>query len=180
MKKIAMLLFLALLGLTIAGCVAKEGKTEVENQANLFPSFATVDINDRPVTDQIFTEHRLTLVNIWGTYCEACREELPALQQLDQQMKENDISVMGIIVDGEENNTAALRLLTEHGITYLNIIPNDSLKKNLFPRLPGVPTSIFVNNKGEIIGDLVVGARTGEQYAEMINKRLAGLTGDVK
>lgn len=173
MKKAIMLLFLAILSLTLVGCGAKDNQNGVGNKADLFPGFATVDMDGNPAADQIFAGHQLTLVNIWGTYCDPCKAELPALQQLYQEVKENDIAIVGIIVDGVDNNQAAQGLIEEHGITYLNLLPDDSLKKNLFPRLAGVPTSIFVNNKGEIVGDLVVGARTSKQFKEMIDNRLA-------
>jgi thiol-disulfide isomerase/thioredoxin len=178
MKKIAILLLIAMLGFVAVGCGGEPNKEETDNAENatntspMFPSFETVDLDDQPVTDRVFAEHQLTLVNIWGTYCDPCREELPALQALYQEMAAKNVNVIGIVVDGEENDLVALQMIKEYGITYANLMPSDNLKKNLFTRLPGVPTSFFVNDKGEVVGDMVVGARTGAQYKAMIDQLL--------
>lgn len=176
MKRIVVLLLIAVLSAVIVGCGAGTDQEEAENAANAypkFPRFETVDMTDRPVTDQVFAEHKLTMVNVWATYCDPCKEELPDLQALYKEMEAKDVNVIGIVVDGEQNNAVALQMIKDFGITYANLMPTDSLKKNLFPRLPGVPTSFFVNNKGEIVGDMVVGARTCAQYKAMIDQVLS-------
>ncbi|RKD24533.1 hypothetical protein BEP19_09120 [Ammoniphilus oxalaticus] len=173
MKKMGMFFLFVILCLTAVGCGSNADEDPTGNASDLFPRFETVDIDDQPVTDDIFAEHTLTLVNVWGTYCEPCKDELPALQKLSQEVEELNVGVVGLVSDGIGNNTIALRMLQEYGVTYLNIVPSDELNKQLISRLPGIPSSLFVNSKGEIVGDLVVGARAQEQFREMINQQLA-------
>lgn len=41
-----------------------------------FPEFDVLDISGNPMSDEVFNDHRLTLVNIWTTNCGYCITEL--------------------------------------------------------------------------------------------------------
>lgn len=47
--------------------------------ANKFPAFTTTDLNGNAVTEEIFLGKALTVVNIWGTFCDPCVNEMPLL-----------------------------------------------------------------------------------------------------
>ena len=53
------------------------------------PSFNTVDLNGKSVTQNIFADRKLTVVNIWGTFCGPCIEELPELGKWAGEMPED-------------------------------------------------------------------------------------------
>ena len=43
------------------------------------------DIDGNQVSGDIFSGHRLTMLNIWATYCGPCTSEMPDLQSLNGQ-----------------------------------------------------------------------------------------------
>ena len=43
------------------------------------PSFTAKDLDGNTVTEEIFAEKDLTVVNIWGTFCPPCIAEMPEL-----------------------------------------------------------------------------------------------------
>ena len=49
--------------------------------------FTTQDLDGNTVTQDIFKEHKLTLVNAMGTWCSPCVQVLPALQMIYENMK---------------------------------------------------------------------------------------------
>ena len=43
-------------------------------------SFEIVDLNGDTVTQDIFKDYDITMINIWATWCGPCRSELPEIQ----------------------------------------------------------------------------------------------------
>lgn len=61
--------------------------------------FTTQDLDGNTVTQDIFKEHKLTLVNAMGTWCSPCVQELPELQKLYENMKDKGVGVISIVTD---------------------------------------------------------------------------------
>lgn len=139
-------------------------------------SFETTDLNGNVVKSaDLFKGHRLTMVNIWGTFCGPCIDEMPELEKLNYRLKQKDCAIVGIVCDVEspedsETIGAAKSLIDEIGVKYTNLIPWEDTF-NLFPA-EYVPTSYFVDEKGQIVGEAAVGARSADSYEELIDELL--------
>ena len=151
------------------------GQKGVDSAAAVI-SFETTDLDGNVVKSaDLFKEHRLTMVNIWGTFCGPCIDEMPELEKLNYRLKQKDCAIVGIVCDVEspedsETIGAAKSLIDEIGVKYTNLIPwEDSF--DLFPA-EYVPTSYFVDEKGQIVGEAAVGARSADNYEELIDELL--------
>ena len=139
-------------------------------------SFETTDLDGNVVKSaDLFKGHRLTMVNIWGTFCGPCIDEMPELEKLNYCLKQKDCAIVGIVCDVEspedsETIGAAKSLIDEIGVKYTNLIPWEDTF-NLFPA-EYVPTSYFVDEKGQIVGEAAVGARSADNYEELIDELL--------
>lgn len=69
MKKKIIYAFLLVLSLTLIGC----GSTNNSNQARSFgelekvPAFSCQDLNGDPISNDIFSKNKLTMITIWTT-----------------------------------------------------------------------------------------------------------------
>ena len=72
------------------------------------PRFETVDIQGRP---QRLTDYKgkVVLINIWATWCEPCRNEMPLLDKLYQSQKASGFVVLGISDEALETQQAFLK-----------------------------------------------------------------------
>jgi cytochrome c biogenesis protein CcmG/thiol:disulfide interchange protein DsbE len=72
------------------------------------PMFDTPDIQGKP---QRLSDYRgqVVLVNIWATWCEPCRNEMPQLDKLYQSRKASGFVVLGISDEAIETQQAFLR-----------------------------------------------------------------------
>ena len=80
MKKF-LLLILVLLSLFLFGaCGSREGSYEIGDK--VFSSFAAKDFDGNILDESVFADSKITMINIWATYCEPCKEEIPALNEI--------------------------------------------------------------------------------------------------
>ena len=138
--------------------------------------FKATDIDGKEVTQNIFENYDITMVNIWTTWCGYCVEEMPELQKLYENLPEktNLISICG---DGAEELELTKRILTESGVKFNTLLGNEELKKILLDNISSFPTTIFVDSFGNIIGDPILGAPGAgedivESYKNAINEAL--------
>ena len=90
--------------------------------------FETTDIDGNPITsEEIFSQHEVTMVNVWATWCYWCVYELPELNEVNKRLAEKDCAIVGLVGDGTDDDTIkeAKQLLKENGDEYLNILPWD-------------------------------------------------------
>lgn len=151
--------FLLLVSFTaLSGCGAKEASSSAPTS---FPAFSTKDLNGNVVTQDIFAKKRLTVVNVWGTFCPPCIGEMPELGAWAREMPE-DVQIIGLIcdvsgADDQKQLDLARKITTEARADFVNIYPDEAL----FGALSGVeavPTTFFVDSEGKVVGDPIIGA----------------------
>ena len=86
------------------------------------------------------------LLNVWGTWCAPCRQELPHFAHYIA--KQGSIPVIGIAV--EEKNTATVRKFVEtHGMTWPILYDANGSTRGKFGM--GVPVTWFIDATGKVI-----------------------------
>ena len=139
-------------------------------------SFETTDLDGNAVTaEELFSQHKLTMINLWGTYCGPCIGEMPDLEILSQRLAEKDCAIVGVVVDvaGLEDTArleTAREIIADTGVTYMNLFPWYTLMED-FPA-QFIPTSYFVNSEGQIVGEAAIGARGADDYEALIDELL--------
>ncbi|MCR5753793.1 MAG: TlpA family protein disulfide reductase [Acetatifactor sp.] len=126
----------------------------------VMPEINTTDINGNKVTSDIFANKEITVVNIWGTFCGPCIEEMPELEEMSKELGDR-AQLIGIVGDIEgtadnEHLELAKKIVDKAGVSFINLIPNDDFD-DLMSGIIGFPTTIFVDSNGNIIGDPIVG-----------------------
>ena len=112
--------------------------------------FETTDVDGNPVkSEEIFAQNKITMVNIWATWCGNCVRELTGLAEMNHRLADKNVAVIGICTDADTNPDGCKALIEENGVDYLNLMPVDDLDKML--EIPGLPTSYFVDSEGKIL-----------------------------
>ena len=63
-------------------------------------------------------------------------------------------------------------LADEAGVDYVNLIPSEYLTQNVLSQIYAVPTTFFVDENGNQVGSVYMGARDAEDWAEIIDSLL--------
>lgn len=114
------------------------------------------------------------LVNLWGSYCDICIEEMPVLEQAYQRWG-GRLSFLGVDV-ADPDPRAAYELLASTGVTYPTVVDADGQLRDGLPgaRL-GLPYTLFVDASGRIVHYLPGGIRSVDALADLVRAHL-GLT----
>ncbi|WP_338115243.1 TlpA disulfide reductase family protein [Oceanirhabdus seepicola] len=144
--------------------------------------FKAQDIFGNEITENIFMDYDLTLVNIFTTWCSPCVAEIPHLAEIDSEMEGKGVNVVGIVMDvndkgsiNEEKLAKANAIAKKTGAEFEFIIPDDALRKSRLKGISAYPETFFVDSKGNIIGDAYVGARSKEEWIKIIEKELKSI-----
>ena len=159
-----------------ASSTMKEEKTasaDKEEKKEKFPEFKTTDTNGNEVTEKIFSDKDITMVNVWGTFCGPCINEMPELQKIYESLPKN-ANLIGIAADVPEGMKDgvdnAKHIEEQTGVKYTNLTVSDSLA-SFTKQFYAVPSTIFVDKDGNIIGELVLGANI-DSYVKNLQKVL--------
>lgn len=146
-------------------------------------TFETADINGNTYTESVFSDYDLTLVNAFTTWCSPCVNEMPELEQLYQDMKDQGVGVVGMIIDAvdEEGNTdeavleKAKVLQEKTGVTYPLLIPDAGKLNGRIQGLQSFPESFFVDKNGNIVSDPIMGSNDLEGWKAAVEEQLKEL-----
>lgn len=153
---------------------------EAEEEGTPIPAFTTTDLAGNTVTEAIFAEKDLTVVNVWGTFCGPCISEMPELGAWAREMPEN-VQLIGVVcdlmeADGEnETHDLAASILEGAEADFTCLTVSDGLMWIPYS-VSGVPTTFFVNSSGNIVGKAILGAYV-ELYKAQVEELLNGNEG---
>ena len=139
--------------------------------------FETADLEGNTIRSRdLFSQHTMTMVNVWASWCPPCVGELPELQRLNGEFADKNCAIVGILLDGAEAQGLAdgKARLREAGATYTILLPWDGVD-NIFP-VSAIPTSFFVDSQGHVIGEPIVGAYV-DGYTPALDAAIAATQG---
>ena len=155
---------------------AENGKPTEKSDLMKFPAFDGKDLAGNEVkSSTLFGENTVTVVNFWFTTCSPCVGELAELEELNKQLAEKGGAVVGInsfTLDGDKAAIAEAKdILAKKGVSYKNIwFDSKSEAGKLTSGLYSYPTTYVVDKNGNIVGEPIVGAITGQKQAQTLQK----------
>lgn len=141
-------------------------------------NFKTTGIDGETYTDEVFQDYDLTLVNVFATWCSPCVKEMPELEKLYQELKENGVGVVGVVVDtlnddgstNEDSVETAKQLQEKTGVTYPVLIPDSGMMNGRLNGINAYPETFFVDKNGKIVGDTYTGSHDLDEWKEIVEK----------
>lgn len=155
---------------------AENGKPTEKSDLMKFPAFDGKDLAGNEVkSSTLFGENTVTVVNFWFTTCSPCVGELAELEELNKQLAEKGGAVVGInsfTLDGDKAAIAEAKdILAKKGVSYKNIWFDSKSEAGEFTSgLYSYPTTYVVDKNGNIVGEPIVGAITGQKQAQTLQK----------
>jgi len=105
------------------------------------------NINNETINLNRF-ENSLIIINFWATWCAPCIEEMPSLNRLKKNPVFNNLQIIPINV-GRDSVAKSKDFYKKLKINNLEIYFDDDVKLAKKFLLRGLPTTVFINKKGE-------------------------------
>ena len=146
-------------------------------------TFEPTDIDGNSYTESVFGDYDLTLVNAFTTWCSPCVNEMPELEQLYQELKDQGVGVVGMVMDtvGDDGKTdeevvkKAQALKEKTGVTYPLLIPDAGMLTGRIQGLQSFPESFFVDKNGNIVSDAIMGSNTLQGWEDAVVQKMEEL-----
>jgi len=140
-------------------------------------TFDTTTVEGEPITSEIFKDYKITMINIWATWCPPCLAEMPELSILQDELPKGSNLISFCLDAGDDKNSRqrALDYISEFNLKYMSVIPDSNIVNYVNSNVSGIPTTIFVDKDGKIIGDQILGAPRGDivkGYQKAIEERI--------
>ena len=148
-------------------------ETPAAPAGDYFPDFyfsATDVLSGELISEEIFREHTLTMVNLWEPWCAPCVAEMPELEKLYEDKKDEGFLILGVYATED----GMRKVLRQAGTTYPVIL----FQQSFLPYDSGyVPTSFFVDRNGHVLtsplatknGSLFVFSADYESWVEVLD-----------
>lgn len=158
------------------GSTGTDAVLDEPDSGSKMPEFTAKDLDGNTVTESIFDEKDLTVVNIWGTFCNPCVGEMPELGIWAKEMPDN-VQLIGLVIDvagdeDTEHHDLAVKIMENADADFTQIIANQDFA-DILKNVYGVPTTIFVDKDGNIVGDSIIGANV-DGYKKFVEEYLNG------
>ena len=166
---------LILLAAATALFAQQKTKAELTNY-----SFSSKDLDGATISSELYANNKITMINIWGTFCGPCIREMPDLEKLSQANKDKGFQIIGIPIDLVDDfgriipsaKKDANLIITQTGVTYKNVVPTHDMMAGFLRGIQVVPTTIFVDKNGHQIGQIYLGSRSQKDWQKILDKLL--------
>lgn len=126
--------------------------------------FSAPDFTLKTPTGETYTLSELrgqaVLVNLWATWCPPCRAEMPAIEKMYQEYKDQGFIVLAINMTYQDDPFAVVPFAREFKLTFPILLEETGDVAALY-LLRSLPSSYFINRAG-IIQEVVIGGPMSE------------------
>lgn len=133
-----------------------------------------VDAKAQDILQEI-KQHKWTLINIWATWCDPCKEEFPVLLNLRKKYLPEDLNVIFVSADFATQKNEALEFLTAQKVDFKTYHKNEDdtqFINTFYPQWSGaIPATLIFNQAGALLKHWQGGA-TAEQFEAAIQEIL--------
>lgn len=141
-----------------------------------FVTFTASTTEGEAWNSEKFANSKLTMINVWATYCNPCLSEMPDLGELAAEYDAADFQIIGVVSDvlaedDGKNIEYAKQLIEETKANYPHLLLNESLYMSFVGAVSAVPTTFFVRQDGSMVGYLT-GAMPKENWKTLIDELL--------
>jgi len=100
------------------------------------------------------------LVNLWATWCPPCRAEMPAIQKLYDEYRDQGLVVLGVNMTYQDTASAVQPFIQENDLTFPILLDLTGQVAEKY-ELRSLPSSFFIDRSG-MIQEVVVGGPMSE------------------
>jgi len=133
------------------------------------PDFSVVTLDSTPRA-RTLADYRGSpvLLNIWATWCDPCREEMPSMQRLHEAYGARGLRIVAVSIDDRGNEGLIREFASEHGLTF-DILHQGSTDMMGTYQVLGVPQTFLISPSGTLVATRFVTDWASQANRELID-----------
>jgi thiol-disulfide isomerase/thioredoxin len=112
---------------------------------------------------------KVVFINFWAAWCPPCRAEMPSVDRLYRQWKDNP-GIVFLIVDADSEPDKAAAFMRDHGYQLPVALLAGNVPRNVYSGT--LPTTLLIDKAGRIVfretGAADYSSRRMEQYIQQL------------
>ena len=93
---------------------------------------------------------KVVFLNVWATWCEPCREEMPSMQTLYDDFKANKDFVMLAVSQDTKGRASVAPYVAKNGYHFTILLDPENKISETYD-VSGVPETFIIDRKGQIV-----------------------------
>jgi peroxiredoxin len=142
--------------------LAALAKLEADDQRRQTADFTLTDLAGKKWTLREL-RGKVVLVNFWATWCPPCRKEIPDLEALYEQFKDQGLVVLAI---SDEERGKVEPFMAERRVTYPVLLDPGRTVHQRF-EVEGIPKTFIYDREGKLAAQSI-DMRTRKQFLELL------------
>jgi len=133
------------------------------------PAFALTRLDTPGRLDLASLRGKVVVLNFWASWCVPCKSEAPRLEAAWRRYRGQGVVVVG--VDAQDFTGDARRFIRRYKLTYPNVHDGPGNVGSKYG-VTGFPETYFVDRRGRLVGDRVVGEVSAAKLTAGIRRAL--------
>jgi len=136
---------------------------------------------DAPKQERTITEYKgkVVLLNVWATWCEPCRVEMPSIQKLYNEFGPQGLVVLGVSVDDPGAEDEIREFVKQYGLTFIVLHDAKQQTKTNF-QVTGFPETFVIGREGTIRKKVIGAADWSSDANRALIRELLGNVAPVR
>lgn len=132
------------------------------------PDFELKTLKGETVRLSDYVEKKVIL-NFWATWCPPCKEEVPHMQKIYEEYKNQGIEILAVnVTNKDKGEEVVAQFVKEHGLTFEVLLDEEGFVASKY-QVFTLPTTYMIDTKGNMI-DIIEGPMNEALLKELINK----------
>lgn len=111
-------------------------------------NFAVKDLTGKKIDFNDF-KGKVIFLNLWATWCAPCRSEMPAIQNLYEEMDQHKVFFVMLSLDKDTQLRKVKAFVSDKSFTFPVFMPAGYLSQQL--QVPSIPTTLVIDKNGNIV-----------------------------
>lgn len=148
----------------------EQSPQQADSEQEGLKSFTATTLDGSTISQEEIGEKDVTILHFWATTCGPCIVEMPELAEFANALPEN-VQLITVCLDGLFDMEGAKSIVEEAGFQGITLITGEGDFRKVCERVVYTPTTITVNQEGNIVGDPIIGGQQdlAKTYTDAVN-----------
>lgn len=94
---------------------------------------------------------KVVLIDVWATWCGPCKEEIPHLKKLEEEMKGKDVEIISLSTDSPNDKEKWLKMIRDENLGGTQLFAGSGNEFSKYYKINAIPRFLVFDKQGKIV-----------------------------